>query len=64
MFKVMSQRDVIKMVERKGFVLVRNSDHKVYELGTVTILIPHSKTISSGLVHQIDKTLKSLKKAA
>ena len=61
MFKVMKKKDLIKEVERKGFVLIRNSEHKVYQKGEVTLMIPHSKTISSGLVHQ---TYKALKKAA
>ena len=58
MFKSMHQKDVIKEVERKGFVLIRNAEHKVYQRGIVTISIPHSKSISSGVVHQIFKTLK------
>jgi len=61
MFKVMKQKDLIKEVERHGFNLVRNGEHKVYSNGTTTIIIPHSKTISSGLVHQ---TYKALKKVA
>lgn len=58
MFRVMKQRDLIKEVERKGFVLIRNGEHKVFQKGVVTITIPHSKTISSGIVHQTFKTLK------
>jgi predicted RNA binding protein YcfA (HicA-like mRNA interferase family) len=61
MFKVMKGKDLIKEVERAGFVLVRNAEHKVYKRGNTTLIIPHSKTISSGLVHQ---TFKALKKAA
>lgn len=58
MFKVLKQKELIKEVERKGFVLVRNGDHKIYSKGEHIIIIPHSKTISSGLVHQAFKTLK------
>jgi predicted RNA binding protein YcfA (HicA-like mRNA interferase family) len=61
MFKVMKQRDLIKEVERQGFVLIRDAEHKVFRKGEITLIIPHSKTISSGLVHQ---TFKTLKKAA
>ena len=61
MFKVMKQKDLIKVVEQAGFVLVRNAEHKVFKRDDVTIMIPHSKTISSGLVHQ---TYKALKKVA
>lgn len=61
MFKVMKQKDLIKEIERSGFILVRNGEHKVFSKGNVTLIVPHSKTISSGLVHQ---TYKSLKKAA
>lgn len=61
MFKVMRQKDLIKEVERHGFVLIRNGEHKVFSNGTTTLIIPHSKTISSGLVHQ---TYKAFKKAA
>jgi len=61
MFKVMKQKELIKEVERHGFVLIRQGEHKVYSNGVTTIIIPHSKTISSGLVHQ---TYKTLKKAA
>ena len=61
MFKVMHQKDLIKEVERAGFVLIRNGEHKVFQRDNVVIMIPHSKTISSGIVHQ---TYKALKKAA
>ena len=62
MFKVMKQRDLIKEVERKGFVLIRNSEHKVFHRnGYEDINIPHSKEISPGIVHQ---TYKQLKKVA
>ena len=61
MFKVMKQRDLIKEVERKGFVLIRNAEHKVFQRGDEMILIPHSKEISPGIVHQ---TYKQLKKVA
>jgi predicted RNA binding protein YcfA (HicA-like mRNA interferase family) len=64
MFKVMKTKDLIKEVERAGFTLIRNSDHKVFQRDNVVIMLPHSKTTSSGLVHQTYKTLKSLKKAA
>lgn len=57
----MRQKDLIKEVERKGFVLVRNGEHKVFVKGDITLMIPHSKEISPGLVHQ---TFKTLKKAA
>lgn len=57
----MSQKNLIKEVERHGFVLIRNGSHKIYGKGNIVIIIPHSKTISSGLVHQ---TYKELKKAA
>jgi predicted RNA binding protein YcfA (HicA-like mRNA interferase family) len=59
MFKVMRQKDLIREVERHGFVLIRQGEHKVYQKGTTTIIIPHSKTISSGLVHQTYKALKA-----
>lgn len=61
MFKVMRQKDLIKEVERAGFVLVRNGEHKVFQRDNVVLMIPHSKTISSGVVHA---TFKALKKAA
>lgn len=58
MFKTMRAKDLIKEVERAGFVLVRNGEHKVYSNGSVTLMIPHSKVISPGLVHQTFKALK------
>lgn len=58
MFKVMKQKDLIKEIKRQGFVLVRNAEHKVYKRGDTTLMIPHSKTISSGLVHQTYKALR------
>lgn len=61
MFKVMRQKDLIKEIERRGFVLIRNSEHKVFSNGQTQLIIPHSKTISSGLVHQ---TFKAFKKVA
>ncbi len=59
MFKVLSQKEMIRIVERAGFVLIRNSEHKVFQKGNVIIFIPHSKTISSGLVHQLHKQIKA-----
>lgn len=61
MFKAMKQKDLIKEIEKKGFVLIRNAEHKVFKRGDVTLMIPHSKQISPGLVHQ---TFKELKKVA
>lgn len=61
MFKTMKQKDLIKEIERKGFILIRNAEHKVFKRGDVTLMIPHSKEISPGLVHQ---TFKALKMAA
>lgn len=60
MFKVMRQKDLIKEVEQRGFKLLRNGEHKVYVRDNVTIMIPHSKTISSGIVHQTFKVLKKV----
>lgn len=59
MFKVMKLKDLIKEVERNGFTLIRNGEHKVYKKGELTIIIPHSKTVSSGIVHQTYKLLKA-----
>lgn len=59
MFKVMRQKDLIKEVERHGFILIRNAEHKVFKRGDQVITIPHSKTISSGIVHQTYKQLKA-----
>ena len=57
----MKQKEVIKELERRGFYLVRNgSGHKVYSNGVDTVIVPHSKTISSGVVHDIYKTLKKV----
>jgi len=58
MFKSMKAKDLIKEVERKGFVLIRNAEHKVYKKGDITLMIPHSREISPGLVHQTYKALK------
>ena len=58
MFKTMKQKDLIKEVERNGFTLIRNGEHKVFQRDNVTIMIPHSKVISPGLVHQTYKALK------
>jgi len=58
MFKSMKAKDLIKEVERKGFVLIRNTEHKVYKKGDITLMIPHSREISPGLVHQTYKALK------
>lgn len=60
MFKVMRQGDLIQVIEKAGFVLIRNTSHKVYQRGSVTIMIPHSRTISSGIVHATHKLLKKV----
>lgn len=58
MFKVMKLKDLIKEVERAAFILIRNSTHKVFQKGNVVVMIPHSRTVSSGIVHQTFKVLK------
>lgn len=52
----MKQKEVIKYIESKGFYLKRNgSKHKVYSNGTKTIMLPHSRTFSPGVIHSIMK---------
>lgn len=60
MFKVMKQKDLIREIERKGFVLARNGEHKVFVKDNLSIIIPHSNTISSGIVHQTYKVLRKV----
>jgi len=60
----MKTRDLIKVLERQGFYLLRQGEHKIYSNGVIEINIPHSRTTSSGMVHQAFKSLKSLNKAA
>jgi len=61
MFTTMKLRAVVKEIEKAGFVLIRNSTHKVYQKGEVVVMVPHSSTISPGTVHGI---FKAIKKAA
>lgn len=52
----MKQKELIKYIESKGFYLKRNGHkHKVFTNGIKTIMIPHSRTISHGLIHTIIK---------
>ena len=58
MFKAMKLRDIERDMEKAGFVLVRNSTHKVYQKGNVVVMVPHSNTVSPGTVHGIYKAIK------
>jgi predicted RNA binding protein YcfA (HicA-like mRNA interferase family) len=56
--KPMKQKELIREVENKGFVLTKDSRHKTYVKGELVIMIPHSKTVSTGMVHAAFKVLK------
>lgn len=58
MCKPMLQRELIRIVEQAGFIMIRNSEHKIYKKGNVTLCVPHSRTISSGVVHQAFKAMR------
>lgn len=52
----MKQKELIKYIESKGFYLKRNGHkHKVFTNGIKTIMVPHSRTVSPGVIHSIMK---------
>lgn len=60
MFKTMTQKQLVREIEKAGFILIRNGSHKVFSRENVTIMIPHSKVISPGIVHDTYKVLKKV----
>lgn len=52
----MKQKEIIKYIESKGFYLKRNgTKHKVFTNGIKNITVPHSRTMSPGVIHSIMK---------
>jgi predicted RNA binding protein YcfA (HicA-like mRNA interferase family) len=58
MCKPLKQKELIRIVEAAGFIMIRSGEHKVYKKGNVTLCVPHSRTISSGVVHQAFKAIR------
>lgn len=49
----MKNRDLVKILKRNGFVLVRNNNHAIYSNGLITTPVPHHMSHSKGLVRRI-----------
>lgn len=55
----MKRRDLIKLLEDKGFKLIRNgTNHDIYKRGTVTEPIPRHREVDEDLAKEIIKRNK------
>lgn len=52
----MKQKELIRMIEKIGFNLLRSNGHMIYGRGEVRIAIPHHKVINGRTAHFILKT--------
>ena len=52
------QKDMIKLLESKGWVLKRNSKHKIFAKNKSVVSIPHCKTIKRNTVKDILKMIE------
>ena len=48
----------IRYIESKGYTLIRAKKHMVFTKGNDTIIVPRSKTISTGIIKKIMKKLE------
>jgi len=51
----MKCRDLIRLLESRGFKMIRSSKHMIFSNGVKTVAVPHQKEIRSWTVHQIKK---------
>jgi predicted RNA binding protein YcfA (HicA-like mRNA interferase family) len=50
---MMKHREMLKILERNGFLLKRSNKHMIYVRENITVAIPHAKTLSIGLCRRI-----------
>jgi len=55
----MKTKDLIKMLEDKGYRFLRNSGHKLYTNGINTIAIPHHTEVNKFLANKIKRTIET-----
>lgn len=55
----MKQRDMIKLLEKNGWVLVRKSKHLIYAKGQSRIAVTHAKIIKRNTVKQMLQIMKN-----
>lgn len=54
------QKDLIKKLERAGFVLIRKSKHIIYRKNGATVCLPHHKVIKRKTHKDIQKIIESV----
>lgn len=61
MYRPMKQRELVRLVEQRGFSLVRsNGRHLMYGRAGILVAVPKSYSVSSGVVRQILATIERL----
>lgn len=55
----MKTKDLIKLLEDKGYRFLRSSSHKLYSNGTHTIAIPHHTEVNKFLANKIKRTIET-----
>ena len=55
----MKQRDMIKLLEKSGWILVRKSKHLIYKKGQSIIAVTNAKIIKRNTVKQMLQIMES-----
>jgi len=50
---MLKTKELIKILERNGFIFVRSSKHMIYRKESVTVAVPHHNTASIGLCRRL-----------
>ena len=54
-------RDIVKLLEENGFVLIRSTSHAIYACGGVRIAIAHQRIVSMGVMRSVHKAIRQSK---
>lgn len=56
--KQTKRKEIVKLLESYGFVLIRSNGHLIYGLGTVRIALSHDRMVAPGVVRQVYKAIE------
>lgn len=54
----MKLRDIDKLLERNGFILVRSTKHRVYAKGSIRVVVPMHKEVNKMIAKKIIKEIE------
>ena len=61
--KPMKMNEVTKLLESKGFKLIRSNGHIVYACGIVRIALAHQRVVSPGVVRSVYRAIAQIEQA-